>query len=57
MGVVFDEVVSHLESPPQPPEAQQEEVCEKQQSPVEKDYCWGQQQSTFRRRQQRLEAD
>lgn len=56
MGVVFDEVVTQVETPPQQPQSPQERVGE-QQSPQAKQRCWQQQQALFWRRQQRLEAD
>ena len=56
MGVVFDEVVTRVETPPQPPQAEQQESGERQ-SPQHEAYCWQQQQATFWRRQQRLEAE
>ena len=56
MGVVFDEVVTQVETPPKPAEAEQAPAGDRQ-SPQQKAYCWQQQQATFWRRQQRLEAD
>lgn len=56
MGVVFDEVVTQVETPPKPAESEQASVNQ-QQTPQQKAYCWQQQQATFWRRQQRLEAD
>lgn len=56
MGVVFDEVVTQVEVPPQQPQAEQQRGAE-QQSPQAKLKCWQQQQALFWRRQQRLEAD
>lgn len=56
MGVVFDEVVTQVEAPPQQPQAQQAPGGE-QLSPQGKLQCWQQQQALFWRRQQRLEAD
>jgi len=56
MGVVFDEVVTQVETPPQPVQEQQAESGG--QAPAQqKAYRWQQQQATFWRRQQRLEAD
>ena len=56
MGVVFDEVVTQVETPPQAPQEQQQEG-EGQASAQQKAYCWQQQQATFWRRKERLEAD
>lgn len=56
MGVVFDEVVTQVETPPQPPQSQPEQGGE-QPSPQAKFQCWQRQQALFWRRQQRLEAD
>jgi hypothetical protein len=56
MGVVFDEVVTQVEAPPQQPQTQQEQGGE-QTAPDAKLRCWQQQQALFWRRQQRLEAD
>ena len=58
MGVVFDEVVTRVESPPpqSPPQSQQGRG-EEQSSPQSKLHCWQYQQAIVRRRQQRLEAD
>lgn len=56
MGVVFDEVVTQVEAPPQRPEAQQESGGE-EQSPQGESRRWQQQQALFWRRHQRLEAD
>ena len=56
MGVVFDEVVGQVESPPEQPQPQQEQGVE-QLSSKEKLRCWQQQQAIVIRRQQRLEAD
>ena len=56
MGVVFDEVVTQVEVPPQQPQAQQERGGE-EPSPQCESRRWQQQQAIFWRRQQRLEAD
>jgi hypothetical protein len=56
MGVVFDEVVSQVKSPPEQPQPHQEQVAE-QLSPQDKLHCWQQQRAITQRRQQRLEAD
>lgn len=56
MGVVFDEVVTQVEVPPQQPQAEPQRSTE-QTSPQGKQRCWQQQQALFWRRQQRLEAD
>ena len=56
MGVIFDEVVGQVETPPRPPQEQQQSG-EQQQSPQHEAYSWQLQQSIFLRRQQRLEAD
>ncbi len=56
MGVVFDEVVTRVETPPQPSEASQEKG-EQRQSPQMEANRWQQHQATFWRRQQRLEAE
>jgi hypothetical protein len=56
MGVVFDEVVGQVESPPEQPQPLQEQGVE-QLSSQEKLRCWQQQQAIVQRRQQRLEAD
>jgi hypothetical protein len=56
MGVVFDEVVTQVEAPPQEPQAQQVSGAE-EPSPQGETRRWQQQQAIFRRRQQRLEAD
>ena len=53
MSVVFDEVVTQVEAPPKPIESLQS--SDEQQSPESQQ--WQQQQATFWRRQQRLEAD
>lgn len=56
MGVVFDEVLTQIEAPPQRSEPQQERIAETQ-PPQNEARRWQQQQALFRRRQQRLEAD
>jgi|GEM_PF-3345068 len=56
MGVVFDEVLTQVEAPPQRSEAQQERSAEAQ-PPQNEAHRWQQQQAIFWRRQQRLEAD
>jgi len=56
MGVVFDEVVTQVVTPPQPEEPEPEQVG-LEQSPLEEAFRWQQQQASFWRRQQRLEAD
>ena len=55
MGVVFDEVVTQVEAPPPGPEAPRAPGAEA--SPQSAERHWHQQQATFRRREQRLEAD
>jgi len=55
MGVVFDEVVTRVETPP--PGEPDLEQSRDEQTPQEKASSWQQQQATFWRRQQRLEAD
>ncbi|MBV5316388.1 MAG: hypothetical protein JZU50_01130 [Desulfobulbaceae bacterium] len=58
MGVVFDEVVTRVESPLQPSEPQpQQGQGGEQPSPQSQLHCWQYQQSIVQRRQQRLEAD
>jgi hypothetical protein len=55
--IEFDgEVVTQVEAPPQPSQASQQQSGE-QPSPQQKADCWQQQQATFWRRQQRLQAD
>ena len=56
MGVVFDEVVTSVEAPPQPTESRQE-TPEQPESPQMEAYRWQQHQATFWRRRQRLEAE
>ena len=56
MGVVFDEVVTQVEAPPQQPEAQQAPGGD-EKTPQGESRRWQQQQAIFWRRQQRLEAD
>jgi hypothetical protein len=58
MTVVFDEVVSQVESASEQPQPQpQQEQGLDQMSSQEKLSCWQQQQAIVLRRQQRLEAD
>lgn len=57
MGVIFDEVVTQVEAPPQPPPQTQQERSGDEQSPQGQLRCWQQQQALFWRRKQRLEAD
>ena len=55
MAIVFDEVVTQVEAPPQAPQQQAEP---RREPPAEdKLRCWQKQQAIFWRRQQRLEAD
>jgi len=56
MGVVFDEVVTQIETPPQRSSAEQERNAEAQ-PPQNEARRWQQQQALFWRRQQRLDAD
>lgn len=56
MGVVFDEVVTQIETPPLRSEAEQERNAEAQ-PPQNESRRWQQQQTLFWRRQQRLDAD
>jgi len=56
MGVVFDEVVSQVEGPPEQPQAERQ-TGEQELSPQEKLRCWRRQQAIADRRRRRLEAD
>ena len=56
MGVVFDEVITQVETPPAQVESA-EQQSDTAQPPQLKSREWQQQQSTFWRRAQRLEAD
>ena len=56
MGVVFDEVTTTVEAPPQPPTPQREPGETERPQPCEK-LRWEQLQACFQRRQLRLEAD
>ncbi|MDZ7754057.1 MAG: hypothetical protein U5S82_21060 [Gammaproteobacteria bacterium] len=56
MSVVFDEVVTQVETPPKPADNEQTPSNE-QPSPHQRAHCWQQQQATFWRRKLRLEAD
>lgn len=56
MGVVFDEVVTQVEAPPERPESNQERTAEAR-PPQNETRRWQQQQAIFWHRQQRLEAD
>ena len=56
MGIVFDEVLTRIEAPPQRSDAQQERSAQAQ-PPLNESRRWQQQQALFWRRQQRLEAD
>lgn len=59
MGVVFDEVVTQVETPPQssPSGQQDEQQSGEKASAQQKAQAWRRRQATFWRRQQRLEAD
>ncbi len=56
MGVVFEEVVTQVEAPPQP-EAPEPDQTVAGLSTQQESLAWEQRQATFWRRQQRLEAD
>ncbi len=56
MGVVFDEVVAQVEAPVQADDGETAPQ-EPPRSPQREARQWRQQQATWRRRQQRLEAD
>ncbi len=59
MGVVFDEVVARLESPPQAADGETAPAGQLDREPSLQSETrrWRQQQATWLRRQQRLEAD